>query len=131
MGGKQHYDRKYVETEFNNAVKKFATFSIEHRFIKKDGSIVYLEDNGVVLPNLDGKAAPVYGTVKDITERKVASLKEAERTKRIEKQSAALMEISSHESVRRGDLFEAQKFITEKVSHIVGAERVGIWYLGT
>lgn len=121
-------DRNYVVNEFNSAVKKPGAFSIEYRFIKKDGSIVYFEDNGVVLEDLNGKTARVLGTVKDITERKTASLKETERTKRIEKQSAALMEISTHESVLSGNLIEAQKFITEKVSHIIGAERVGIWY---
>ncbi len=113
---------KEVESGISN-------YHFEYRFKKKDGSYIYLEDNGAVIQNNLGKPARLLGSLKDITERKLNYEKEQIRIERIERQSSAIVKISTHETVINGDLEGARKFIAEIVAKTVNAEMVGIWML--
>ncbi len=120
-------DLKNAEKEFREAIKNVSVYNIEYRFRKKDNSYVYFEDNGVVIPDENGIAIRVLGSVKDISDRKLKFMEEIERSKRLEKQSAALVEISTHESLLRSDFQGALQFITEKISKVTNTDRAGIW----
>ena len=120
-------DLENVEKEFRSALKNINIFNTEYRFRKKDGSYVYFEDNGVVIPDEHGKAIRVLGSVKDISERKLKFIEEIEKSKRLEQQSSALVQISTHESLLKGNFQEALRFITEKISEVINTDRAGIW----
>lgn len=122
-------DRKSAIDLLTKVIGEVTVYKMEYRLEKKNGSYNFIEDNGIVLPGKDGKASRMLGTMKDISERKLSSIREQKRTNRIELQSTALVEISTHESLLQGNILTALRFITEKVSNVINVERVSIWHL--
>ncbi|HYE03350.1 MAG TPA: PAS domain S-box protein [Phycisphaerales bacterium] len=59
-------------------------FALEKRYLRKDGSVVWVELTASGLAGDDGRASAVIGVVQDITERKLAEagLRSSERRKR-------------------------------------------------
>jgi len=56
--------------KFQSARKTGGRFKEELRLRKKDGSCIYIENNGVWLKGYDGQPCEAIGVLKDITERK-------------------------------------------------------------
>ncbi|RPI59806.1 MAG: PAS domain S-box protein, partial [Ignavibacteriales bacterium] len=92
-------DRKSAIELLNKVISDVSIYKMEYRLEKKNGSYIFVEDNGIVLQGKDVKAARMLGTLKDISDRKLTLIREQERTNRIEMQSSALVEISTHESL--------------------------------
>lgn len=65
-------DRDAVLKEFIETRKNGESYRIEFRFRKKDGTCIYLENNGIYLTDRSGKPVRSLGAIKDITERKLA-----------------------------------------------------------
>lgn len=81
-------DREQVVKKIREARKSGKPFQEEFRFRKKDGSYIYLEDNGIVLLDEKGNAYRSLGVNKDITERKLAQ----QRIQRSEKRYRSFVE---------------------------------------
>ncbi|MHA7774262.1 putative bifunctional diguanylate cyclase/phosphodiesterase [Roseibium sp. M-1] len=54
------------------AVKRCGEFDVEHSMVHENGSVQHLHMRGYVLAGPDGRAAKIFGTVHDITERNLA-----------------------------------------------------------
>jgi len=65
-------DRNLVDTGFNGAIKGDKDLNLEHRIIRPDGSVHWVEQSGDVLRDSTVKAVSVTGIMLDITERKIA-----------------------------------------------------------
>lgn len=65
-------DRDAVLKEFTETRKTGKSYQVEFRFRKKDGTCIYLENNGIYLTDRSGKPVRALGAMKDITERKLA-----------------------------------------------------------
>ncbi|HMP98960.1 MAG TPA: PAS domain S-box protein [Cyclobacteriaceae bacterium] len=63
-------DRKKVAETINQAIVKKIDFVVEHRVKMADGSIRWIEGNGRVSYDADGKATTLTGTIRDISDRK-------------------------------------------------------------
>lgn len=63
-------DRRAACNALAVAAKQVTQYSAEYRFRKKDGSYTFVEDNGVFVAGVSGKAMRMLGTMKDISERK-------------------------------------------------------------
>jgi PAS domain S-box-containing protein len=63
-------DREAVDRAVRQALKEHHDYQIEHRLIHPDGSIAYVQENGVVYFGDDGLPQRMLGTVLDITQRK-------------------------------------------------------------
>jgi len=64
-------DKQLVEKSINDCLNgNSESFEIEHRLIKKDGSIGWLQLRGVMVPSANGKPRRLIGSATDITERK-------------------------------------------------------------
>ena len=63
-------DRDHVRSVFFKTVATGVGERIEFRFLLNDGSIRYMESQGSVIRNLDGKVSKVIVVSRDITERK-------------------------------------------------------------
>lgn len=62
-------DRQRATDQLRTAEESGLSYSCEYRLQRKDGSYVYVEDNGVFLRDGSGKATRMLGTLKDVTER--------------------------------------------------------------
>jgi PAS domain S-box-containing protein len=65
-------DRKAVVDALDIAQQECSTYDVEYRFRQKNGSYLFIEEHGIFLPDSEGKAVRMLGSLKDITERKQA-----------------------------------------------------------
>ncbi len=75
-------DLPVVRRQIEKAKQEIGKFRIEYRVRHKSGEYKYVEDQGVVLPDLSGEAYRILGSIKDITVQK----KEEEERHRLEQQ---------------------------------------------
>lgn len=75
-------DLPVVRRQIEKAKQEIGKFRIEYRVRHKSGEYKYVEDQGVVLPDLSGEAYRILGSMKDITVQK----KEEEERHRLEQQ---------------------------------------------
>ena len=59
------------------------SWSKEFRFIKADGELIYVIDNGLIVRNKQGKAVRIIGSTQNITKRKVAEMDLANQRQRL------------------------------------------------
>ena len=64
-------DRPQVERMIAESLDKRIPFSLEHRIVLADGSIKFLHERGEVQADDSGQVVKTFGTVHDITERKL------------------------------------------------------------
>jgi PAS domain S-box-containing protein len=68
-------DRELMSSTFNNFLKsKGREFKLEHRIYRKDGSIGWVVDHGLLFEADNEKPLRLIGTTTDITERKEAEI---------------------------------------------------------
>ncbi len=78
-------DRPRTIALFEEAMRRAGTFQAEYRFRTKNGTYIYIEDNGIFLTDASGKPTRMLGTKADITARKVAEARNRELTRGLEK----------------------------------------------
>ena len=78
-------DRTAALDALDIAQKNCSTYNIEYRFRQKDRRYLFVEDHGVFLPDSDGKAVRMLGSIKDITDRQEAqqAIKDSEQRYRM------------------------------------------------
>ncbi len=64
-------DRERVMHSLQNAIQNNETYSVEHRIVRKDGSIRWLNEHAKILRDENGTSYQLIGLVHDITERKI------------------------------------------------------------
>ena len=70
---KEDYDSVFSSLEQIIKSKKL-NWKIEHRVIKKDGTIAYVNQRAKIIRDSKGKAIRLVGAIRDVTERKVREL---------------------------------------------------------
>jgi len=68
-------DRQLVETRIREAVELGHPYSVDHRILLPDGSVRYVYEQAEVFFANDGRPLRMFGTVRDITEHKLAEEK--------------------------------------------------------
>ena len=58
----------------NQAIETKGSFAVEHQIIRKDGSTLFVFEQGTVLYDQQNKPIGMFGTTQDITERKISEL---------------------------------------------------------
>ncbi len=78
-------DRELVEAEWNESVRDKRHFSLEYRFLNKDGKITWVYGQSVAQQNKSGETIGYVGTITDISDRKLAeeTLKKSEERLRM------------------------------------------------
>ena len=64
-------DRDMVNQVYSDSVKNKTSYEIEHRLLMPDGRIKYVQERGVTKYNDQGAAVYSYGSVQDITQKKL------------------------------------------------------------
>lgn len=62
-------DRKLVKNVVEQAIKYDVPYNIEHRILRPDGKIRYVQEQGALKKNARGEILHMHGTIQDITER--------------------------------------------------------------
>ncbi len=63
-----------VAKSLNDAIEKGSEHRVEHRIVRPDGKVVYVDANAKVVRDAGGKPIRVFGTNLDVTERKLAEI---------------------------------------------------------
>lgn len=74
-------DRDAVRRIRSRAVKGDVPASFEHRIVREDGEVRYVQERGEVVYGEDGRPVLLYGTIQDVTEYKRVERKLAERAR--------------------------------------------------
>jgi PAS domain S-box-containing protein len=92
-------DREYVEKAVADSIGKRKPYSIEHRMVRKDGSVIAVHSQGEVTFDGSGEPIRMIGTMQDITERrKVEELHlENERLAYANQAKSEFLAVMSHE----------------------------------
>jgi PAS domain S-box-containing protein len=62
-------DREKAMVAFHEARRTASDYDMEYRFLRKDGSYLWIEDHGLFLPDATGKTIRMLGAMADITAR--------------------------------------------------------------
>jgi len=87
-------DKKDVIKSVDEALYDGKPYSIDHRILKSDGSERFVHEQGEVTFNDDGKAIRMIGTVRDITERKIAGQERERLIDELQKALASVKQLS-------------------------------------
>ena len=63
-------DRKMVLKTMDEAVEHHTRFDVKYRFRRKDGSYIFVEEQGAFVPDSESASYPTVGAISNITERK-------------------------------------------------------------
>ncbi|OUL20679.1 diguanylate cyclase [Nostoc sp. 106C] len=121
-----HPDDLPLQTElFYNLVTSGDDFTIEKRYIRKDGSQVWVSNSVAAICDASGKPQYAIAIVLDITERKRSEaerarllLREQQQTTRLQKLTEASLSINSTLSLN-----ERLRIITDQTRDIIGAHQ--------
>jgi len=75
-------DRAGALVEETGSIRDGAALRSEYRMIRRDGTIVWIQDEATVVPDDSGKPAYLQGFLYDITARKIAELRQQESEER-------------------------------------------------
>ena len=64
-------DREMVHNAYTRSVEEKTAYEIEHRLLMRDGRIKYVQERGVTKYDDNGKPVYSYGSVQDITQKKL------------------------------------------------------------
>lgn len=65
-------DRELVNSAYSDSVRDKTEYRIEHRLLMPDGRIKYVQERGKTVYDNEGNPVRSYGTVQDITDKKLA-----------------------------------------------------------
>jgi diguanylate cyclase (GGDEF)-like protein/PAS domain S-box-containing protein len=115
-------DRAWVLAADERSMASGEPFSEEYRLLAKDGSVVWVRDESVLLKNEAGEPLYRQGVLLDVTERKVAE----EALRRSEERLRSLAD-SAFEGIiisDKGEILEANQALTKMLGYELG-EMIG------
>jgi PAS domain S-box-containing protein len=92
-------DRAHVIAVIEKALERRGSFTHYHRVILPDGTARILHNRGEVLVGEDGRAARMFGTEEDVTERRQAEEQLEESNRQLRALAARLQTVREEESI--------------------------------
>ena len=108
----------------NNSINNKVTFKFEHKVIRKDARLCYVQESAKAQFNSDGEAISMIGNILDITEKKQHELDEAQRYCKAKKYQDALLKWAN---VDYKNLQEAIEQATKISAQTLNIERSSVW----
>jgi len=97
----------------------------EFRFVDRLGKVRWVDNTVELVPDSDLAVASLL----DISDRKKAEQRERASMRRLQRQRATLVELSTHPFFAEGEMTEVARLVSEAVARTIEAERVNIWLL--
>jgi diguanylate cyclase (GGDEF)-like protein/PAS domain S-box-containing protein len=117
-------DRPWITAAIERAVREGREFSLEYRMVRRDGSIVWVQDWGRVRTDESGGTF-IHGVMLDITERKEAERARAEveaRLRALVETMPAVLYVCEPEPIRLPDglLYYPLRYLNDQVAELTG-----------
>ncbi|ACM05661.1 PAS domain-containing protein [Thermomicrobium roseum] len=117
-------DRPWITAAIERAVREGKEFSLEYRMVRRDGSIVWVQDWGRVRTDESG-CTFIHGVMLDITERKEAERARAEveaRLRALVETMPAVLYVREPEPIRLPDglLSYPFRYLNDEVAELTG-----------
>ena len=122
-------DRSRVEEEHLRTNKTGEPFKIEYRLSARDGRVVWVRDEAMLIRDEAGRPLFWQGIMLDITERKQAEGMQRAYIQRIMKQQRVIAWLAREGVALASDFRSAVQAITQAVAEAMDVERVSIWLL--
>jgi PAS domain S-box-containing protein len=97
----------------------------EFRFIDRWGNQRWMDNTVNMVPGTDLAVASLL----DISDRKLADQRESARLRRLQRQRATLVELSTHPDMAAGNMEQTAYLVNEVVADTMEVERVALWLL--
>lgn len=101
--------------------------SAEHRIIDKYGEIRWIESFSQIFRDVSGKPNRWLGSLRNITDQRLAQEENRELYNRTRNQSSAIVELALDESFTNGDLENSFKLILQTGCKVLDTARSSIW----
>jgi len=117
-------DRPWITAAIERAVREGREFSLEYRMVRRDGSIVWVQDWGRVRTD-ESEGTFIHGVMLDITERKEAERARAEveaRLRALVETMPAVLYVCEPEPIRLPDglLYYPFRYLNDEVAELTG-----------
>ncbi|HZR47651.1 MAG TPA: PAS domain-containing protein, partial [Candidatus Manganitrophaceae bacterium] len=116
-----------AEAEAAEALSGRGFWQGENIHVKKNGEAIYVESSVSQLRGPGGEAAGALAIIRNITERKLAEQRTAEREKHLRRQNEVLVALAKSQALTGGDLTSVLREITRGAAETLEIERVSIW----
>ena len=97
----------------------------EFRFVDRWGNVRWMNNTVQLVPGSEVAVASMV----DISDRKRAQQRERDRLRRLQRQRASLVQLSTHPALVGGNLEATARVVTEALAHTMQAERTALWLL--
>ena len=108
----------------NHSINTKEAYRFEHKVIRKDGGLCYVQESGKAQFNDDGEAISMIGNILDITQKKQHELDETKRYCKAKKYQDALLKWAN---VDYKNLQEAIEQATKISAQTLNIERSSVW----
>jgi len=112
-------DRKRVNSELTEALKKVNKFETQYRFQKKDGGYIDIKDHGIFVKS-DKNIITMYGSMEDITKKKVIEEKIKSNEELIRNLNNNLSSVMVYQLIRLKDGSRKFTYLSETVRKFYG-----------
>jgi len=116
-------DRKPVMTAIEKAIRTRSTFELEHRVVRKDGTLGWTFSRAIPLFDSNGEVAEWFGTATDVTERRKAEEALRELADTLENQVRARTEDLEEQTVELVKQSEYIRNLSARMVKIQDEER--------
>lgn len=120
-------DQPLVKKTLEESIRTGKGRRIEYRMRHREGRWVFLESDGVVLPNWQGVGTCLVIIARDITARKRAEYEMRKRNRRQREQAAVLGKFAADREFHAGNLPVCLSMLTEALVEILHCDRAGVW----
>lgn len=120
-------DQPLVKKTLEESMRTGKGRRIEYRMRHREGRWVFLESDGVVLPNWDGVGTCLVIIARDITARKRAEYEMRKRNRRQREQAAVLGKFAADREFHAGNLPACLSMLTEAIVETLHCERAAVW----
>lgn len=120
-------DQPLVKKTLDETIRSGKGQRIEYRMRHREGRWLFLESDGVVVPNWPGAGTVLVVIARDVTARKRSEYEMRKRNRRQRQQAAVVAKITGSHEFLSGDFNACLAMITEALVETLNCDRGAIW----